>query len=146
MELGTAKPTPAERALVPHHLLDLYDPDQPAPPATTPATPATSSPTSPPPPSPSSPAAPASTSARCSTASSPPPPPTPPSAPCSAPAPPAAAPPHLHRTLARFDPRAATLIHPNDTPKAIRAIEVSLAARRPITELIPAAPAPCALL
>ncbi len=41
---------------------------------------------------------------------------------------------HLHRTLARLDPRAASLIHANDIPKAIRAIEVSLAARRPITE------------
>ena len=29
MDLGTAKPTPAERAAAPHHLLDLCDPDQP---------------------------------------------------------------------------------------------------------------------
>ncbi|RCK80862.1 MAG: tRNA dimethylallyltransferase [Candidatus Ozemobacter sibiricus] len=29
MEIGTAKPTPAERARVPHHLLDLVEPDQP---------------------------------------------------------------------------------------------------------------------
>ncbi|MBF0181047.1 MAG: tRNA (adenosine(37)-N6)-dimethylallyltransferase MiaA [Magnetococcales bacterium] len=29
MEIGTAKPTPQERALVPHHLLDVTDPDQP---------------------------------------------------------------------------------------------------------------------
>jgi len=28
MEIGTAKATPAERALVPHHLLDVVDPDQ----------------------------------------------------------------------------------------------------------------------
>ncbi len=28
MDIGTAKPTPDERALVPHHLLDLVDPDQ----------------------------------------------------------------------------------------------------------------------
>ncbi len=28
MDLGTAKPSPAERALVPHHLLDLVDPDK----------------------------------------------------------------------------------------------------------------------
>ena len=28
MELGTAKPSLVERALVPHHLLDLYDPDE----------------------------------------------------------------------------------------------------------------------
>lgn len=29
MDIGTAKPTPAERAQVPHHLLDVVDPDQP---------------------------------------------------------------------------------------------------------------------
>lgn len=28
MEIGTAKPSPAERAQVPHHLFDLVDPDQ----------------------------------------------------------------------------------------------------------------------
>jgi len=28
MELGTAKPSAEERARVPHHLLDLYDPDE----------------------------------------------------------------------------------------------------------------------
>jgi tRNA dimethylallyltransferase len=28
LDIGTAKPTPAERALVPHHLLDVVDPDQ----------------------------------------------------------------------------------------------------------------------
>ena len=27
-EIGTAKPTPAERAEVPHHLLDFVDPDR----------------------------------------------------------------------------------------------------------------------
>ncbi len=41
---------------------------------------------------------------------------------------------HLHRTLARLDARAAALIHANDVPKVIRAIEVSLAARTPMTE------------
>jgi len=41
---------------------------------------------------------------------------------------------HLHRILARLDPAAATRIHANDTPKVIRAIEVTLAARAPITE------------
>ena len=40
---------------------------------------------------------------------------------------------HLHRILARLDPAAAVLIHANDTPKLIRAIEVTLAARQPIT-------------
>ncbi|HXE06909.1 MAG TPA: isopentenyl transferase family protein, partial [Acidobacteriaceae bacterium] len=29
MEIGTAKPTHAERDLVPHHLLDILTPDQP---------------------------------------------------------------------------------------------------------------------
>jgi tRNA dimethylallyltransferase len=28
MELGTAKPTPAERALIPHHLIDVANPDE----------------------------------------------------------------------------------------------------------------------
>jgi tRNA dimethylallyltransferase len=28
MDIGTAKPTPAERSAVPHHLIDLVDPDQ----------------------------------------------------------------------------------------------------------------------
>jgi len=40
---------------------------------------------------------------------------------------------HLHRILNRLDPAAAALIHANDTPKIIRAIEVTLAARQPIT-------------
>lgn len=29
MDIGTAKPTPAERAQAPHHLIDIRDPDQP---------------------------------------------------------------------------------------------------------------------
>jgi tRNA dimethylallyltransferase len=29
MDIGTAKPTPAQRAQVPHHLFDLVDPDEP---------------------------------------------------------------------------------------------------------------------
>jgi tRNA dimethylallyltransferase len=29
MDIGTAKPTPEQRALVPHHLIDVADPDQP---------------------------------------------------------------------------------------------------------------------
>ena len=29
MDIGTAKPTPAERAAVPHHLIDITDPDRP---------------------------------------------------------------------------------------------------------------------
>jgi tRNA dimethylallyltransferase len=41
---------------------------------------------------------------------------------------------HLHRILARLDITAAALIHANDTPKIIRAIEVTLAMRQPITQ------------
>jgi tRNA dimethylallyltransferase len=40
----------------------------------------------------------------------------------------------LSRMLGRLDPAAAERIHANDTPKLIRAIEVSLEVRRPITE------------
>jgi tRNA dimethylallyltransferase len=40
----------------------------------------------------------------------------------------------LSRVLERLDRAAADRIHANDTPKLIRAIEVSLEARRPITE------------
>ena len=39
----------------------------------------------------------------------------------------------LHRLLQRLDPVAAARIHANDTPKLIRALEVTLAARRPMT-------------
>ena len=135
MEVGTAKPTPAERALVPHHLLDLYDPNQ----ACTAGDYARHA-----------------RSALASLAERN-------TLPILAggtglyaralldglfPAPPqnpalrellsrraarrGAA--HLHRTLSRLDALAAERIHPNDIPKAIRAIEVSLAARRPISE------------
>jgi tRNA dimethylallyltransferase len=41
---------------------------------------------------------------------------------------------HLHRILKRRDEQAAGRIHPNDTPKLIRAIEVCLASRRPMSE------------
>jgi tRNA dimethylallyltransferase len=42
---------------------------------------------------------------------------------------------YLHRILRRLDRAAAEKIHPNDTPKLIRAIEVSLAAREKMTDL-----------
>jgi tRNA dimethylallyltransferase len=42
---------------------------------------------------------------------------------------------HLHRILRRLDSSAANRIHANDVPKVIRAIEVCLASRRPMTEL-----------
>jgi tRNA dimethylallyltransferase len=41
----------------------------------------------------------------------------------------------LHRLLARFDPTASRRIHPNDRQKMIRALEVCVLARRPITTL-----------
>ncbi|HWR35854.1 MAG TPA: tRNA (adenosine(37)-N6)-dimethylallyltransferase MiaA [Clostridia bacterium] len=43
---------------------------------------------------------------------------------------------HLHRVLWRLDPKSASNIHPNDAPKIIRAIEVCLAAKRPMSELL----------
>jgi tRNA dimethylallyltransferase len=41
----------------------------------------------------------------------------------------------LHRLLRRFDPAAAVRIHPNDVPKIIRALEVRLLTNRPVTRL-----------
>jgi tRNA dimethylallyltransferase len=41
---------------------------------------------------------------------------------------------HLHRLLRRLDPQAADRIHQNDVPKLIRAIEVCLAAKQPMSE------------
>ena len=43
--------------------------------------------------------------------------------------------PHLHRVLARLDPAAAARIHPNDSPKLVRAIEVCLASRARMSEM-----------
>jgi tRNA dimethylallyltransferase len=42
--------------------------------------------------------------------------------------------PYLHRMLRRMDAKAAARIHANDVPKLIRAIEVSLSAKQPMTE------------
>jgi len=42
----------------------------------------------------------------------------------------------LHRVLARLDPSSAARIHANDTPKLIRAIEVCLAGKRPMSEVL----------
>jgi tRNA dimethylallyltransferase len=41
----------------------------------------------------------------------------------------------LHRLLARFDRETAGKIHPNDVPKVTRALEICLLTRRPATEL-----------
>jgi tRNA dimethylallyltransferase len=144
MEIGTAKPSPEERALVPHHMLDIAWPDQPCT------------------------AGDYSRQARESLAGITqrqrlpivaggtglylralvdglfPQPTQKPGqrerirriASTRGPA-------YLHRLLTRLDPAAAAAIHPNDVPKAVRAIEVSLAAnpaeapatsRTPITE------------
>jgi tRNA dimethylallyltransferase len=42
----------------------------------------------------------------------------------------------LHCLLFRLDPTSAGRIHPNDTPKLIRAIEVCLTARRPLSQML----------
>ena len=43
--------------------------------------------------------------------------------------------PYVHRILSRLDRATAEKIHPNDTPKLIRAIEVCLASRQKVSEL-----------
>jgi tRNA dimethylallyltransferase len=43
--------------------------------------------------------------------------------------------PYLHRILARLDPEAAAKIHAHDLPKLVRAIEVCLASRAQMSEL-----------
>jgi tRNA dimethylallyltransferase len=42
---------------------------------------------------------------------------------------------YLHRMLQRLDPAAAAKIHSNDTPKLIRAIEVCLASRKEMSQM-----------
>lgn len=42
----------------------------------------------------------------------------------------------LHRLLTRLDAASAARIHANDTPKLIRAIEVCLAARKPMSQVL----------
>jgi tRNA dimethylallyltransferase len=42
----------------------------------------------------------------------------------------------LHRILTRLDAASAARIHANDTPKLIRAIEICLAARRPMSQVL----------
>lgn len=135
MQVGTAKPTHQQRALLPHHLLDLYEPNEPCTAgdyvrharteltklAQTETLPIVTGGTglylralldglfaSPP----ANPALRDLLRGRAASRGAV----------------------SLHRTLARFDPRAAELIHPNDTSKVVRAIEVSLAARQPMTE------------
>jgi len=42
----------------------------------------------------------------------------------------------LHRILVRLDPASAARIHANDTPKLIRAIEVCLTSRKPLSQVL----------
>ncbi len=42
----------------------------------------------------------------------------------------------LHRLLKRLDPASAALIHPNDAAKLMRAIEVCVAGRKPLSEVL----------
>jgi tRNA dimethylallyltransferase len=42
----------------------------------------------------------------------------------------------LYKLLVRLDPASAARIHANDTPKLIRAIEVCLAARKPLSQVL----------
>ena len=42
---------------------------------------------------------------------------------------------YLHKLLRRMDPAAAAIIHANDVPKVVRALEVSISARTPMTGL-----------
>lgn len=42
---------------------------------------------------------------------------------------------YLHKILRRIDPQAAQTIHANDVPKVVRALEVSISARAPMTGL-----------
>jgi tRNA dimethylallyltransferase len=44
----------------------------------------------------------------------------------------------IHRLLRRFDPPTADRIHPHDTPKVIRALEIRLSARKTATEVFAA--------
>jgi tRNA dimethylallyltransferase len=44
----------------------------------------------------------------------------------------------LHKLLTRLDPASAARIHANDTPKLIRAIEVCLASRQPMSQILSA--------
>jgi tRNA dimethylallyltransferase len=137
LEIGTAKPTREERALVPHHILDILTPDQPctaghyarlareaiAGIAQRGNLPIVAGGTglylralldglSPAPQRDEALRTRLRARAEGSAANS--------------------GPARLHRILARLDPAAARTIHANDTPKLIRAIEVTLAARQPI--------------
>jgi len=137
MDLGTAKPTPAERARLPHHLIDVCDPDQPFTagaysraaravlaqiaargnlPIVTGGTglylrALTEGLFA-------GPARQADLRARLQRSLA------------------RHAESWLHRLLHRLDPASAARIHSNDTPKLIRAIEVCLASRAPLSQVL----------
>jgi tRNA dimethylallyltransferase len=48
----------------------------------------------------------------------------------------------LHRMLQRLDPASAARIHANDTPKLIRALEVCIAAKKPLSNAFASGPHP----
>jgi tRNA dimethylallyltransferase len=48
----------------------------------------------------------------------------------------------LHNLLQRLDPASAQRIHANDTPKLIRALEVCLANKQPLSEALSSGPTP----
>lgn len=135
LDIGSAKPTPAERARVPHHALDILDPDQPSTAGDYARTARSAL---------------AEIKARGHL----------PTVTGGtglylralleglAPAPPRdedlrnrlraraerRGPESLHRLLTRIDPAAARKIHPHDLPKIIRSLEVTLATRAPQSE------------
>lgn len=137
LEIGTAKPTLAERSRVPHHCLDLFPPDQPctagdyarhAREALAGITARGRLPII---------AGGTGLYLRALLDGLAPTPPTDQTLRARLrhrAASPSHGPAHLHRLLARLDPAAAALIHPHDTPKSIRAIEASLTARQPLTQ------------
>jgi len=137
MDLGTAKPTPEERARVPHHLIDIADPDQPFTageysrraraalhdiasrnklPIVTGGTGlylrALTEGLFP------GPTRREDLRARLRRSAD------------------RHDPTWLKKLLTRLDPASAARIHPNDTPKLIRAIEVCLAARKPMSQVL----------
>lgn len=137
MDLGTAKPTPEERARVPHHLIDVADPDEPFTageysrraraalreiaargklPIVTGGTGlylrALTEGLFPGPPRQQAMRDRLIRSLQDKSAN------------------------WLHRLLTRLDPASAARIHANDTPKLIRAIEVCLAARKPLSQVL----------
>jgi tRNA dimethylallyltransferase len=132
MDVGSAKPSAADRARIPHHCLDLYDPNHPCTAGdyarhARAALEAIRSRNRLPIVAGGTglylralleglaPAPPRDETLRASLRAQ------------------AALPNALHQQLEQIDPGAAALIHPNDTPKLIRSLEVTLLARQPQT-------------